>query len=415
MKVGLLTIGDEILIGQTVDTNASHIAKELNLIGVEIVGKHTVGDNREDIIEGLTALSSKADLVITTGGLGPTKDDITKEVIGEFLNRSMVFNQDIYDLIVKFFKRIGRTPSESHRLQAYMPEGVLLLHNKMGTAPGMWFEQGDKYFCCLPGVPYEMKFLIEDQVIPKIRSYYKAQIGHRTLITAGTGETMLADQIADIEKSLPDHLKIAYLPDLGVVRIRLTGRGANIIDLDKELDEWFVQIEKRLEKYAIGYNEENLSSALGKLLTEKKLKIGTAESCTGGAIAHQIVKNPGASSYYEGSMITYSYESKTKHLAVAKDLLLTYGAVSEETVVQMLEGLFATMDIDVGIAVSGIAGPGGGTNDKPVGTIWISYGDRDNIQTKKIQASKFRALNIKYASNVAINLLLKFLMQKKLN
>ncbi len=413
MKVAILTIGDELLIGQTIDTNASHIAKELNQIGVEIIGKQTVGDQANNIKESLTMLSSKADLIITTGGLGPTKDDITKEVISDYLGRPMIFNKEIFQLISDFFEQLGRKPTEAHRQQAYMPAGVELMHNKLGTAPGMWFTEEKNYFCHLPGVPYEMKILLHDHVIPKIRSIYDPIIVHRTLRTAGAGETQLADLIRDIENQLPEHLSIAYLPDLGTVRVRVTGRGASKDQVLNEVDQWFDKIKNILDHYVYGMEDESLSEALGNILRKKELKVGTAESCTGGYIAHQIVTPAGASDYYEGSIITYSYEAKTKQLKVKPEILLRYGAVSEETVRAMLEGLFDKMDIDVGLSVSGIAGPGGGTPDKPVGTIWIAYGSRNNIKTKKILASKERALNIKFTSNVAINLLRKFLLTDK--
>ena len=413
MKAAILTIGDELLIGQTVDTNASYIASNLNQIGVEIVGKRTVGDKELEIQQGLKDLARVADIVITTGGLGPTKDDITKKAIAGYLQLPMVFNHDVYSLIKDFFKRLGREPTEAHREQAYMPEGVDLLHNRLGTAPGMWFYRSKKYYCHLPGVPYEMKILMEDHVLDKIEKIYNPQILHLTLRTAGAGETQLAEKLTPIEEALPSHLKIAYLPDLGTVRIRLTSKGGATREAREELVDWFKRIESNLVSYVYGYDKESLSEALGRTLRQKGLKVGTAESCTGGHIAYQIITPAGASDYFEGSIVSYSYEAKTRQLGVDPKILKDYGAVSAQTVEAMLVGLLDRLDIDVGIAVSGIAGPTGGTPDKPVGTIWIAYGNKEHIHSKRIQASKHRELNIRYTSNVAINLLRKFLLTMK--
>ena len=413
MKAAILTIGDELLIGQTTDTNASYIAANLNQIGVEIVGKRTVGDREMEIQKGLGDLAKTADLIITTGGLGPTKDDITKKAIAGYLHRPMVFNDEVYQLISDFFKSLGREPTEAHRRQAYMPEGVDLLHNRLGTAPGIWIHESRKYYCHLPGVPYEMKILMQDHVLNKIGEIFNPQIIHKTLRTAGAGETQLAERLHDIEDNLPHHMSIAYLPDLGTVRIRLTSKKVSTPEADLELKEWFDQIENRLNNYVYGYEKETLSEALGRTLKDKGLRVGTAESCTGGYIAHQIMIPAGASDYYEGSMITYSNRAKIRQLGVDTALLRKYGAVSHQTVEAMLKGLFANLDVDVGLAVSGIAGPSGGTPDKPVGTIWIAYGNKNLIKTKKIQASKHRELNIRYTSNVAINLLRKFLLTVK--
>ena len=409
MKVGLLTIGDEILIGQTIDTNASYIAQQINQAGYEIEGKITVQDSREGITEGLNYLIHKVDLILATGGLGPTKDDITKKVVSEYLGLEMVFNQEVFDTIKSYFERFGRKITELHRLQAYMPQGVTLFSNKLGTAPGMWLEKDRKYLCFMPGVPYEMKYLLENHVLPKITYLFPSNILHRTFHTAGAGETQLAEMLTPVIKQLPEHFSVAYLPDLGKVRIRVSARGENKEALNEELEYWFNRMEGCISSFIYGYDNVTLPEALGNLLLEKGLTVGTAESCTGGLIGHKIIEPAGASQYYLGSLVTYSYELKTSLLGVENDTLIDYGAVSEETVLAMLSGLFKVLSVDIGVAVSGIAGPDGGTPDKPVGTIWIAYGSKEKMKTLKIQASKHRKLNIQYAAHVAINLLIKFL------
>ncbi len=423
MTAYILTIGDEILIGQITDTNAAWMAQQLNLQGIRIVGKTSVGDVHDDIVESVRYALSKADLVLLTGGLGATKDDITKKALADYFKVPMVFHDETFQRMTYFFKKINRTVSEMNKNGCFMPENALILNNDKGLAPAMWFNteggqspdsfgKGSKVVVSMPGVPYEMQHLMSDRVLPRLRaSFPMSPIVHRTLLTAGEGETSLAEKLSDFEDALPENIKLAYLPSLGTVRLRLTARGDNEAVLNEQLDLWKTKLEKIVGYAVAGYNDDTMPVAIGRMLTKQGLTLGIAESCTGGYLSHLMTTVSGSSAYFEGSVIVYSYDLKVKLLDVSKYMLDTEGAVSEQCVKEMVAGTLAALSVDVAIAVSGIAGPNGGTPEKPVGTVWIAVGNRDETITYKIGLDRGRLKNIEYAANTALNLLRKFLLQ----
>lgn len=414
MKVQLITVGDEILIGQIVDTNSSWMARQLNLAGARIAGITSVGDQEEDIGRALEEALRQADAVLMTGGLGPTKDDITKKTLARFFGVELEFHQPTYDRILRFFERLGRSTTPAHRQQCYMPANATLLLNKMGTAPGMWFERNGKIIVSMPGVPYEMEYLMEHEVIPRLKRFFPGlPIAHRTILTAGEGESRIAEQLEQIEDELPPHIKLAYLPNLGQVRLRLSGSLADEEALKRDLDFYAKKIVEALNSLVFGSEADRLEAAIGRLLQEQGKMLVTAESCTGGYLAHLITSVPGSSNYFKGSIIAYSNEVKMKQLMVSPQTLETYGAVSEQTVAEMVKGAVKLLEADVAIAVSGIAGPGGGTPEKPVGTIWMAVGDSTRVLTRRIYAGKDRLKNIEYSSVHALNFVRQFLMQEK--
>jgi len=409
-KAVILTIGDELLIGQTIDTNSAWMGEQLNQIGIHIEEKIAIQDTKEGIISGIERAMSKGNIILLTGGLGPTKDDITKKVMADHFGMGMEFHQPTWERIEALFARWGRSTTDAHKEQCYMPDGAEILFNKMGTAPGMLFKVEDKILISMPGVPYEMKYIMENHGLPFIKENYTSQaIVHHTILTAGEGESRIAAKIESVVDQLPNHISIAYLPNLGTVKLRLTARGEDEEKLKSELLHHGAQIKEVIGDLAYGLDKESLPSVIGKLALEKNLKIGTAESCTGGMVASKIVGIPGSSRYFEGSVVTYSYELKEKILNVNNGTLKNHGAVSEETVKEMVIGANEHLGVDVAVAISGIAGPGGGTEDKPVGTVWIACGNKGKIVTQKIQAGKDRQKNIEYASNYAMNVLRKFL------
>lgn len=411
MNVHIITVGDEILIGQITDTNSAWIGQILNRHGARIERIVSVGDVHADIISALAISSSIADVVLITGGLGPTKDDITKKALADFFQVELQFSEPTFQRICRFFEQLGRSATEAHRQQCFMPENAELLYNKMGTAPGMLFRHGKTIIVSMPGVPYEMKYLMEHEVIPRLQQEFPGQpIGHRTLRTAGEGESRIAERLDDFEAHLPEGMKLAYLPKLGQVRLRLTYTGTTSVETDALLDAKAAELEALLPDIVYGYGEESPEMALGRLLKERQLRLGTAESCTGGHIAHLFTSVPGSSAYFTGAIIAYSNEVKMKHLGVQSSTLQQHGAVSEATVQEMVRGLLKALDVDIAIAVSGIAGPDGGTPDKPVGTIWMAVGNRENIHTHLIRAGKDRLKNIEYASTMAIELTRRFIL-----
>ncbi len=408
-KAVILTIGDELLIGQTIDTNSAWMGEMLNGLGIEIVEKLAVSDSREGIVSGLDRALQKADVILITGGLGPTKDDITKKVMADYFGMGMRFDEPTYERILKLFARWGRSSTAAHKEQCFMPDGAKLLENKMGTAPGMLFEQNGKLLISMPGVPYEMKYIMENSVLPLLKNANSQTIFHHTILTAGEGESRIADKIEVIINRLPSHISIAYLPNLGSVKLRLTAVGENESELEQEVYSFANEIEEILGDLVYGYGNDTLSSKIGSLALNKGLKIGTAESCTGGLVSSKIVETPGSSAYFQGSVTTYSNELKNRLLGVKMNTLETYGAVSEQTVKEMVIGANDHLGVDVSVAISGIAGPGGGSEEKPVGTIWIACGNASKIDTLKLSAGKNRQKNIEYASNYALNVLRKFL------
>jgi len=413
MKVSILTIGDEILIGQVIDTNSAWMGQRLNAIGAEVEKTVSVKDTRASIEDGLRVAAEGVDIVLMTGGLGPTKDDITKKVLADYFGTKMYFHEPTWERIQKLFARWGRSTTPAHREQCFMPESATILMNKMGTAPGMWFEHDEKVFVSMPGVPYEMKFLMENEVLPRLQANYQSEaIAHRTILTIGEGESRIAKRIEAFDESLPKNIKIAYLPNLGRVRVRLTGRGGEQADLEALLDKKKEELVQIIPELVYGFEKEQLEEVLGKMLLDKGWTLATAESCTGGHIGHKIISIPGSSAYYTGGVVAYSNTIKNQLLHVSQNTLNEHGAVSEQTVTEMVQGALKTLGSDVALSISGIAGPGGGTPEKPVGTVWMAVGNQDKIITRKLSIGKNRAKNIEYSAVQALNLLRQFLLQE---
>jgi len=412
MTAHILTIGDEILIGQIIDSNSAWMAEQLNLQGIRVTKIISISDTAEAIREALDDSFAKTDLILMTGGLGPTKDDITKKTLAQYYGVGMSFHQESFERLSGMFARWGRETTPAHREQCFMPDNAVVLTNKAGTAPGMWFARAGKIAVSMPGVPYEMKYLMEHEVLPLVAKTFSGKpIIHQTILTIGEGESRIAQRIQDIEEDLPAYIKLAYLPNLGQVRLRLSATGDNLTDLKKELNARVALVEARIPEFVFGYEKDTIENVMGQLLLKNNKTIATAESCTGGLVAHRITSIPGSSAYYEGSVITYSYALKEKLLNVAPEILETYGAVSKETVDAMLKGLLENLGADIGIAISGIAGPGGGTPEKPVGTIWIAVGDKNKTNSLKLQLGKSRSNNIKYTATKALDMVRRFLLE----
>ncbi|MCF8237016.1 MAG: CinA family nicotinamide mononucleotide deamidase-related protein [Saprospiraceae bacterium] len=404
MQALLITIGDEILLGQTIDTNATWLGQELNLIGIQVARRITVGDELSVILDALSYGWTHYDLVIMTGGLGPTNDDITKKAIAHFFQVDMVFDQGTYERILRIFDRIGRPATEAHREQCYMPANAELLPNAMGTAPGMWFERDGHLLISLPGVPYEMKSIMTVSGLPRLKEQKGLiPIFHCTLQTAGLGESEIASRLEHVEAALPDHIKLAYLPSLGQVRLRLSAYGGKVEVREIEMDHFARMIHEALGQSIFAEGDTTLEAALGELLRSRALLLATAESCTGGAIAHHITSVPGSSQYYLGTLVAYHNALKIEKLGVSPTDLDIHGAVSEPVVRQMVQGAIQAFGADVAISASGVAGPSGGTPDKPVGMIWIAVGNDSEIRTRLLKLGKDRIKNIETTAVLAMN------------
>jgi nicotinamide-nucleotide amidase len=402
----LLTIGDEILYGQIVDTNSQWMSVELDKVGIKVIRKTTVGDQEDEILTAFAEAEKRADIVLITGGLGPTSDDLTKPLLAKYFNCEMQLHEEALAEVTAFFKSRGREMTETNKQQAMLPICCTKITNPIGTAPGMWFEKNSKVFMSMPGVPHEMKRMMTEQVIPKLKEKFKTPtIYHRVIRTIGIGESFLADKISAWEKSLPEHIKLAYLPSLGDVKLRLTGFGDSTNQLENEMEELVAKLKPLAGEYIYGYGDETIEVAIGKMLRERKLTLSMAESCTGGYLSHLITSVPGCSDYFLGSMVPYAYEIKMRQLGVKPEVLEKYGAVSEPTIIEMANIVRAKFNTDIGVATSGIAGPGGATPEKPVGTVWIAYSDKHQTVTKKLQISSDRAINIRMASMAVLNLI----------
>ncbi|MEO8149295.1 MAG: competence/damage-inducible protein A [Bacteroidia bacterium] len=410
MLVEIITIGDELLIGQVVDTNSAWMSQQLNFAGFKVKQITSVSDDEQHIINALDEAAKRADVILITGGLGPTKDDITKNTLCKYFNTSLVFNEEAFKNLEQLFKMRGREVTPTNRKQAEVPVNCEVLQNKNGTAPGMWFEHEEKVFVSMPGVPYEMKSMMSDAVIPRLKGKFETPyIVHKTILTQGVGESFLSDIISDWEDSLPSHMKLAYLPSAGMVRLRLTAMSADA-DLEKQVEEQVKNVLPLIEKYVYGFDDDTLQSVVAKLLHQKKQTLSLAESCTGGYISHLITSLPGSSAYYKGSVIAYAYEIKEEFLNVSKFVLETKGAVSEEVVLQMASQVKANFKTDYAISVSGIAGPDGGTPDKPVGTVWIAIATPEKTFAKRFQFGTHRMRNIEVTAYTALNMLRKELL-----
>ena len=413
IQASIITIGDELLIGQTIDTNSAYIAQELNKIGVWVRYRVAVGDNYDDIWNSLDQESERSQIVIITGGLGPTADDITKPLLCDYFKGTLIRNQDVLNHIQHLFETIYKRPGgmlERNKKQADVPNNCNVLHNPTGTAPGMHFVKEGVHFFSLPGVPREMKDIIKTGVIPTIeKSFERPVILHRTTVTAGMGESMVAEQLVEFEAKLPSFVSLAYLPSYGMVKLRLTAKGSNEEQLAKTLDQQQGQLKTILANIVIADEDETIEITIGKLLTSIGKTIGTAESCTGGKIASLLTSIAGSSAYFKGSIISYANEIKEAVLKVNTDTLKSFGAVSSETVTEMAKGAISTLNTDFVIATSGIMGPGGGTEDKPVGTVWIALASKQKIETHQLNLRFDRARNISITANSALNLMIKFI------
>ena len=408
--VEIITIGDELLIGQVTDTNSSWMAQKLNEIGIKVKQKTSVGDEEAHIIAALNEAKQRANVILITGGLGPTKDDITKHTLCKYFKSNLRFDDQVFLDIEKIFKTRGREVTETNRKQAEVPEKCTVIHNSKGTAPGMWFEQDGKIFVSMPGVPHEMKAMMEKDVLVMLKERFNSSaIVHKTVLTQGVGESFLSDTIETWENNLPSYIKLAYLPEAGMVRLRLTAMGENKDKLTDEVNRQVEALKNLIGEYIFGYDNETLESLIGKLLREKKQTLAIAESCTGGYIAHRITKVPGCSEYFFGSVVAYSYEMKEKFLFVDSDMLNKKGAVSEEVVKVMAQSIKDQFQTDYSIACSGIAGPSGGTPEKPVGTVWVAIGTPAGIMTRKLQLGDNRERVIIETSHHALNMLRKII------
>ena len=414
LQVEIITIGDEILIGQIVDTNSAFIAQLLNLNGMSVKQISSVSDDREHILKALDEAKSRADIILITGGLGPTKDDITKKTLCDYFKTTMRFDEGAYQDVVNIFATYGKEVTPINKLQAEVPAICEVIHNYNGTAPCMWFDVDNKIFVSMPGVPYEMKALMKEQVVPKLKERFQfPSIFHKTVLTQGIGESTLSELISDWEDSLAaSNIKLAYLPSPGMVRLRLSTKGDDKNTLIKNIEQKIEQLKPIISEYIYGYEtfgeeRESLEQMVGKLLREKKKTISTAESCTGGYISHLITKVAGSSDYYIGSVISYAYEIKETELGVPHDIIVKHGAVSQPVVEQMAKAIREKYKTDYAISASGIAGPSGGTSDKPVGTVWVAIATPTKIISEKFLFGANRERNIQKTANVALNMLKK--------
>ena len=412
MKAAIITIGDELLIGQTIDTNSAWMGAELSKSGFDVSRITSVHDRREDILMALKEASGKSEVVLITGGLGPTSDDITKPVLCEFFHTRLILNDDVLKMIEGMMKFRNFPMNEKNRLQAEVPESCTVLKNAVGTAPGMWFERDGTIFISMPGVPHEMKYLMSDIVLPELNRRFTSQIIiHRNIMTYGTFESKLAEILAAFESGLPGNVKLAYLPASGIIKLRLTGTGSDRKKLTAVIDEQAAKLYDTIPEFIYAENEESLEMVIGRLLKDKTMTVSTAESCTGGEIAHLLTSIPGSSAYYKGSVIAYSNSVKAQILGVQENTLINYGAVSEETVKEMAEGARKVLNTDLAVATSGIAGPDGETDEKPVGTLWIAVASKDGTVSEKRVFGNDRAINITRFSLAALNLLRKQILK----
>jgi nicotinamide-nucleotide amidase len=411
VEAEIITIGDEILIGQTVDTNSAWMGQQLNDVGVDVDRVVSIRDTKEAIIEALENVKPKTQLVLLTGGLGPTKDDITKYTLQDYFGGDLVFNQEAYDNVERIFKMFKKEVIEVNRLQAMIPSTCIMLLNEMGTAPGMLFERDGVHYVSMPGVPYEMKHLIRTHVLPLIKEKLNPGVViHRTILTQGLGESFLAEIIKDWQDSLHEEISLAYLPSAGMVKMRLTVKGRDEKFLNELIEDAVAKLLPQIEKYVYGTENDTLESVVGALLKNDNATLSSAESCTGGNIARLLTTIPGSSAYFIGSVVAYHNKVKQNMLDVSENHLKTYGAVSEPVVLQMANGAKEKFGTDYAVATSGIAGPDGGTKDKPVGTIWIAVAGPKRTITRKFNFGNNRLRNIQKTSFMALNMLREELM-----
>ncbi|MCO5230240.1 MAG: competence/damage-inducible protein A [Chitinophagales bacterium] len=410
MNAIIISIGDELLIGNTLNTNSFWLGNELTQLGINIHAHWTIPDTKEAIKSNIKSAQEIAQIILITGGLGPTNDDLTVEAIAEYYNEPLVFHESVWNNIQQMYAIRNRPAHEGSKKMAYLPQSAIVIPNSMGTAPGSIYLSEKNIIVSMPGVPYEMKAMMQKTVIPTIKEKFELpSIQHSYIYTAGVGETILSDALKEFEKELPAHFSLAYLPSVGKVRLRITGQGKDALQLKNELNTLTNNAVKCIQNHVYSLTEPSIETVIGQILREKNLQLGTAESCTGGNISHLITQIPGASDYFKGCVVSYSNEVKMSILKVKSETLSQYGAVSENTVQEMLAGAIKYLNTDIAIAVSGVAGPGGGSAEKPVGCVYIGVADKQNQMIKRMQFTNNRDINIELSSVQALVLLKSFL------
>lgn len=409
----LITIGDEILYGQTLDTNAHWMSGELDGIGVKVIRRTTCGDQEEEILQAFREAAQRAQIILITGGLGPTSDDLTKPCLAKYFDSEIIMNKQALEELEQYMSSRGRELNKLTRLQAALPDKCEVVSNERGTACGMWFNNLGKVFVAMPGVPHEMKFMMKAKVLPRLKQEFDLPIiYHKIVRLAGIGESWLAEKIENWENTLPENVKLAYLPTYGDLKLRLTSIGSNLNEQKKEVDLLVQSLLPLVQEYVYGFDDDSLEMVIGRLLKEKNHKLALAESCTGGYVAHRITSIPGSSDYFNGALVPYQNDLKIHELGVKEETIVQFGAVSEETVAEMAMNIKRKFNADYGLASSGIAGPGGGTDDKPVGLIWIACAFGEKVKTRKLNLTKDRDVNIKLTSVALLTLLHQRLVAK---
>ena len=413
MKAEIITIGDEILIGQIVDTNSAWMAEQLNLNGIEVYQITSVHDDHSHILRAIAEAESRADLVLITGGLGPTKDDITKLALCDYFNCGMRRDEATLEHVTSLLSTRQVTINQLNRDQALVPEAATVLHNAYGTAPGTWYEKNETIFVSMPGVPYEMMGIMDEEVLPRLRKNGKVkQIWHQTVLVYGIPESMLAEKLETWENTLPSPLKLAYLPNQLTIRLRLSAYGNNMSELKQLVDQRIRELETIIPDHIFGYNDDTLSSVTGQLLLKAGAMVATAESCTGGTIAHLYTQIPGSSAYFKGGVVAYSNEVKMALLGVKAETLQAHGAVSRQVALEMVQGVKKNLQTDYGIATTGIAGPDGGTAEKPVGTVWIAVSGKTQTLAECFCYQHNRQRNILRSAQTALNMLRRLIVSE---
>jgi nicotinamide-nucleotide amidase len=410
MNCEIITIGDELLIGQVIDTNSAWMATRLNESGLRVKQITSVSDDKKHIIEALDQAKTRADIILITGGLGPTKDDLTKDTLCEYFNSGLEVNQQVLEHLRAYFTSRGRELTETNRKQAEVPQKCTTIFNNHGTAPGMLFVESGKVYVSMPGVPYEMKAMMDDFVLPYLSDKFKLpEVFHYTMNTIGVGESFLADLLSEWESALPPHIKLAYLPSIGTVKLRLSCYASDS-NIQKEVMSLAEKAKSIISKYIFGFGSDTTESVLGALLRERKQTLAIAESCTGGYLSHLVTSVPGSSDYYVGSTISYANDVKSRFLDVDPKVIDSKGAVSEEVAMAMALGVRNKLGTTWSLSTTGVAGPGGGSEEKPVGTVWIGIAGPDRVFAKKFLFGNNRFRNIQMSSLYAFNLLRKELL-----
>ena len=404
-KAILISIGDEILYGQTLDTNSHWCSGELDRLGIQVVQKITIGDKKKEILHAFKEAQREADIVLVTGGLGPTNDDLTKPCLVEYFNTSLKRSEEALENIRKIFNKAGWEISPINEKQADLPANCTPIINPMGTASGMWFDTDGKVLISMPGVPFEMRNMMKNTILLRLKDQFvKDSIYHRMIRTIGIGESKLAELISEWENQLPEDIKLAYLPTMGAVKLRLTTSGEGD-EAKRRVQNEIDKVLPLIDSYVYGFDDEEIEEALGRMLQTRNYKLAIAESCTGGYVSHRITSVPGSSAWFVGSLVPYANEVKEYELSVDKKIIEEHGAVSEPVVLALAENVRTKLGSDVGLSISGIAGPGGGSEEKPVGTVWIGYSDSKRTVAKQFRFIRDREINIKYSTVAALNMI----------